>query len=201
MSGLTLRVQIFQSATGGSDRPCAPRDCERCHGEQKLHRHGSYQRNADCSGSAKAVVERFLCPRCGTTFGVIPEEMFPYRSLPAVRFELWMNARFELPGSSAGGGARPPPASEVEKGCLLRALHRLQSRVPLLCGLLGQRMPMLKGEDIREFWRALRTIGRLGDILRFLARAFKTSLLADYLSLKPPWERELSSVRLTRQPA
>lgn len=60
---------------------------------------------------------------------------------------------------------------------------------------------MLHGENIRGFWRALRAIGRPGDILRFLAEGFKTSLLADYLSLKPPWERELSSVRLMRQPA
>jgi hypothetical protein len=126
--------------------------------------------------------------------------MFPYRSLPVIRFELWMDVRFELPAPSTGG-ARPPPVSEVENGCLLRALHRLQSRIPLLCGLLGQRMPMLERDDIRGFWRALREIGRLGDILCFLARAFKTSLLADYLSLKPPWERELSSVRFIRQPA
>lgn len=199
MSYLTLSVQIFQCALGGAERPCAPRDCERCHGEQKLHRHGSYLRNAHSSGSAKTVVARFLCPRCDATFGVIPEGMFPYRSLPVARFELWMDARFDL--ASAGGGARPPPASEVEKGCLLRALNRLQSRIPFLCGLLGQRMPVLHGEDIRGFWRALREIGRLGDILRFLAESFKTSLLAGYLSLKPPWERELSSVRLTRQPA
>lgn len=194
-------MQIFQSALGGADRPCAPRDCERCHGEQKLHRHGSYPRYADCSGKQEVAVQRFLCPRCAATFGVIPEGMFPYRNLPVVRFEFWMDARFELPGHSAGGGARPPPASELERGCLLRALHRLQSRIPVLCGLLGQRMPLLEGEDIRGFWRALRVIGRLADILRFLAEAFKTSLLAGYLSLKPPWERERSPVRLTRQPA
>ena len=125
--------------------------------------------------------------------------MFPYRSLPVVRFEVWMDARFEVSGPSAGGGARPPPASEVEKGCVLRALHRLQSRIPLLCGLLGQRMPLLEGEDLRGFWRALRLIGRLADILRFLAQGFKTSLLAGYLSLKPPWARELSPVGPTRQ--
>lgn len=127
--------------------------------------------------------------------------MFPYRSLPVRRFELWMDARFDLPAPLAGGSARPPPASEVEKGCLLRAFHRLQTRIPFLCGLPGQRMPMLHGENIRRFWRALRAIGRLGDILRFLAEAFKTSLLAGYLSLKPPWERDLSSVRPARQPA
>lgn len=194
-------MQIFQCALGGTERPCAPRDCERCHGEQKLHRHGSYRRNADSSGDAQVIVERFLCPHCGRTFGVIPEGMFPYRSLPVIRFELWMDVRFELATPSTGGGARPPPVSEVENGCLLRALHRLQSRIPLLCGLLGQRMPMLHGENIRGFWRALREIGRLGDILCFLARGFKSSLLADYLSLKPHWERELSSVCLTRQPA
>ena len=195
-------MQIFQSALGTSERPCAPRDCQRCHGEQKLHCHGSYERNAACTGEAKAVVARFLCPRCGATFSVIPDGMFPYRSLPVERFEFWMDGLFEWPASaSAGGGARAAPATEVEKGCLLRALKRLQGRIALLCGLLGQRMPLLKGDDIRRFWRALRKIGRLVDILAFLARAFKTSLLFGYLSLKPPWQRELSPDRLLSQRA
>lgn len=195
-------MQIFQSELCGSDRPCAPRDCERCGGEEKLHRHGGYDRNAGCTGNAKQRVERFLCPRCGATFSVIPEGMFPYRSLPVGRFEFWVDGLFEWRASaSAGDGARPPPATEVEKGCLLRALRRLQGRMGLLCGLLGQRMPLLDGEDIRGFWRALREIGRLGDILAFLARAFKTSLLAAYRSLKPPWQRELSPVRPSRHPA
>lgn len=185
-------MQIFQCALNGLDRPSAPRDCQRCSGEQKLHRHGSYERNAQCTGETKAMVARFLCPRCGVTFSVIPEGMFPYRSLPVERFEFWMDGLFQWPASAlASDGARPPPATEVEKGCLLRALGRLQGRMALLCGLLGQQMPLLEGDDIGGFWPALRKIGRLGDILAFLARAFKTSLLAAYHSLKPPWEREI----------
>ena len=128
--------------------------------------------------------------------------MFPYRSLPVVRFELWMDWRFELgsPAAAADGGPRPPPASEVEKGCLLRALNRLQSRIPLLCGLLGQQMPVIEPQDIRGFWQALRHIGRLGQSLRFLAESFKRSLLGDYLCLDPPWLRGSAPGRPRRAP-
>jgi len=175
---------------GGSDRPSAPSDCEGCGGQGKLHRHGSYERNAEVSGGAKARVERFLCRRCGTTFGVIPEGMFPYRSLGAERFEKWMDGRFGVAeGSSAGSGARPPPASEIEKGYLLRACGSLARRIPLLCGLFGQQLALLGDRDIGCFWRALRKIGRTVEILRHLARAFKTSLLGDYRSLVPGYGR------------
>jgi hypothetical protein len=49
---------------------------------------------------------------------------------------------------------------------------------------------VLENEDPGGCWRALRMIGRLGEILLLLAAKFKTSLLACYRSLKPRWERK-----------
>jgi hypothetical protein len=120
--------------------------------------------------------------------------MFPYRSLPVERFEQWMDVRFAVPPPLAGEDARPPPASEIEKGCLVRAGQRLQQRIPYLCGLLGQRLPVLAAEDLDGFWRALRKFAKLDVILPFLAFSFKTSLLGSYLSLRSPWQRELLPV-------
>ena len=182
-------MQIHVEKVCGASRPCAPSDCAQCKGTQKLHINGSYERNADCAGTEKAVVLLFLCPRCGCTFSVIPLGMLPYRSLPVERFEAWMDDRHGESAPAAGGGARPPPASEVERGCLERAQENLLQRIPFLSGLLGQRLPLLACGDIRGFWRALRSIGRLAEILVHLAGNFKTSLLRDYLSLLPHWQR------------
>jgi hypothetical protein len=51
-------------------------------------------------------------------------------------------------------------------------------------------LPMLDDKDLGGFWRALRMIGRLGEILLHLAAKFKTSLLACYRSLRPRWARD-----------
>lgn len=186
-------MQIHEEALGEGKRPCAPVDCAQCQGAQKLHCHRSYERNAHCTGEQKARVRRFHCPRCGLGIGVIPRGMLPYRSLPVERLEAWLDGQYgDLPPpveSVADGDARPPPASEVERGSLERARQRLRQRMALLCGLLGQRMPLLANDDIGGFWRALRAIGRLGGILVHLARSFKVSLLADYRSLSPNWPR------------
>ena len=182
-------MQIHEEHLCGASRPCAPSDCARCNGAQKLHAHGSYLRNADCTGEEKVVSLRFLCPRCGATFGVIPRGMLPYRCLPVERLEAWMDDGHCVAAPAAGGGARPPPASEVERGCLERAQENLLQRIPFLSGLLGQRLPLLACGDIRGFWRALRSLGRLAEILVHLAGNFKTSLLRDYLSLLPHWQR------------
>lgn len=182
-------MQIHEESLEGAARPRAPLECGRCQGCQKLHILGSYLRNADCTGEAKAVARRFQCPRCGATFGVIPRGMMPYRSLRVVRLEMWMDGLHGLSAPAAGGEPRPPPASEVERGCLLRALKRLRQRIPVLCGLLGQQMPVLAHEDIGGFWQALRKIGRLAQILVHLAGKFKVSLLGDYRSLLSNWGR------------
>lgn len=108
----------------------------------------------------------------------------PYRSMEVKRFEELADKKL------TGGGARPPPASASEKGCIRRALKRLSERISLLCGLFGQQMPAPVGTDTSLFWRALRELGSTGDNLLWLARQFKTSLLWCYRSLLPHWERE-----------
>lgn len=113
--------------------------------------------------------------------------MMPYRSLPVERLEQLANALFGL----AGGGARPPPATEKENGCIRRTLKKLSKRIPLLCGLFGQQLPVLVDTDICGFWQAMRKLGPTMDTLLRLAREFKTSLLGCYRSLRPFWEREL----------
>lgn len=179
-------MQVFQSSLGQADRPCAPADCPRCGGQCKLHGHGSYQRHADAQGQQTITVRRFLCPRCRHTWSIIPPDRFPYRSIPVPRFERLADHITGL----AGDGARPPPATRVEAGCVRRGLKKLSVRIPLICNLLGQLIPVPRGKDIGWFWRALRQLGPTTATLESLALNFKTSLLACYRSLKPPWQRE-----------
>ena len=183
-------MQIHEESLKGMDRPCAPENCLLCKGTRKLHVNGSYSRNANCTGNEKTKVRCYLCPQCGATFSVIPRGMLPYRSLPVERFEAYMDQLHDPPPSSADGDLKPPPASEVERGCLRRAEQRLLQRIPILLGSLGQRMPLLAQGDIGGFWRALRKTGRLVETLVHLAGNFNHSLLGDYRSLLPNWQRE-----------
>lgn len=183
-------MQIHEEALAGKSRPCAPEDCANCAGRQKLHRHQTYQRNANPTGEDTVTVHCFRCPLCGQTVSVIPAGMLPYRSVSVARLEDGLDARHGVPRPVAGEGARPPPASEVERGCIERAGKNLLGRIPFLRGCLGQMLPMLDDKDLGSFWRALRVIGRLGEILLHLAAKFKTSLLACYRSLRPRWARE-----------
>lgn len=111
--------------------------------------------------------------------------MFPRRSMEVSRLQQLLDSHFEL----AGAGARPPPATEIEEGYIRRACKVLSKRIPFLCGLLGQQMPLGARADTGCFWRALRKLGSTEDILARLARDFKTSLLACYRSLN--WQREV----------
>jgi hypothetical protein len=113
--------------------------------------------------------------------------MMPYRSLEVGRFEQLADACFGL----AGGDARPPPATEKEEGCIRRVFQKLSQRIPFLCGLLGQQMPVLGGVDIGGFWRAMRKLGSTQSFLARLARNLQTSLLGCYRSLRAFWEREV----------
>ena len=178
-------MQVFSSSLDETGRPCAPRDCARCEGSCKLHRHGSYLRYERPEGGRQVTVQRFLCPRCRDSWSVVPPNMFPYRSLPVSRFEELLDDQTGL----ADGGARPPPATQIERGCIRRAVKKLTERIPFLCGLLGQQMPTAQGPGFDWFWRALRKLGPTQSILASLARDFKTSLLGCYLSLKAPWQR------------
>ena len=181
---------IYQSSLCRSGRPCAGRECPECGGSQILHKHGIYWRHRGVEGDERVQVQRYLCPRCGHTWSVIPEGMMPYRSLEVARLEELADERFGL----AGGGARPPPATEKEEGSIRRACKVLSKRIPFLCGLLGQLMPVLGGADINGFWRAVRELGSTKGILVRLARDFKTALLGCYRNLRAFWEREIGPV-------
>jgi hypothetical protein len=172
-------MQVHESSLKGADRPRAPKGCAKCAGCQKLHRNGTYSRFRKVQGQRQCSIPRFRCPGCGRTWSVIPADMFPRRSMEVSRFESLMDALFGL----AGGGARPPPATEIEAGCIRRACKRVSERIALLCGFLGQQMPLRARTDVGCFWRALRELGSTEDILVRLACDFKTSLLACYRSL------------------
>lgn len=178
-------MQVFECSLKGQGRPQAPRECAQCRGQCRLHRHGSYERYGGVSGEEKVKVWRYLCPRCGRTWSVIPAGRLPYRSLGVARLERYLNEQSDM----AGEGARPPPAPEIERGCIRRACKRLSERTNFLCGLLGQQLPLLENNDLGCFWRALRKLGSLEDILVRLAREFKTSLLGCYRTLRAHWER------------
>lgn len=182
-------MQIHEEALAGKPRPCAPEDCALCAGKQKLHKHRTYQRYANCTGGETVAVRCFRCPRCDLLVGIIPAGMLPYRSLPFGRLEELLDARHGVARPVAGEGARPPPASEVERGCVGRAEKKLLGRIPFFCGCLGQMLPLLDDNDLGGLWRALRVLGRLGETLLHLAAKFKTSLLACYRSLRPRWVR------------
>ena len=196
-------MQIHEEALNGADRPCAPLDCLLCRGIRRLHKHGHYKRNADPTGDRKAVASLFICPQCRRTFSVIPRGMLPYRCIQTERLEGWLDLEHgvvtptststsTLAADLAGGVVQPPPVSEVELGNLRRASKRLTQRIPVLFEMLGQQMPVsaLLPGDIGAFWRALRKVWKLAEILVHLAKNFRTSLLGDYLSLLPKWQRE-----------
>jgi hypothetical protein len=110
--------------------------------------------------------------------------MMPYLSVPVRRFEVLADTAL------ADGNPRPPPATVKEQSFIRRQLEKLSERARFLCDLLGQRLPVKAKTGVQAFWRALRKLGPLEDRLVALARDFKTSLLACYRSLQPPWQRE-----------
>jgi len=59
----------------------------RCYEPRLLHKHQTYQRNADTSGQGTETVHCFRCPRCPVYVSVIPRGMLPYRCLPVSRLE------------------------------------------------------------------------------------------------------------------
>lgn len=179
-------MQIFEASLWGAKRPLAPKDCSECGGSRKLWCHGKIPRCRGAQGEEKAESSRFFCVQCGHTWSVIALNLFPYRSMEVSRFAQLMDAHFGL----EGGGARPPPATEIEEACIRRACKRVSERMVFLCGLLGQQMPLGASADVGCFWRALRELGATEDILLRLARDFKTSLFSCYRSLRSHWERK-----------
>ena len=179
-------MQVHQESLKDGQRPCPGKDCPQCRGCVRFQKHGCYTRFCGVSGQQSVKVQRYLCPRCRRTWSVTPPGMMPYRSIPVERFEQLVD---ECLGST-GGGARPPPATEKENGCIRRAIKKLSKRIPLLCGLFGQQLPVLGNTDICGFWQAMRELGPAINTLVRLARDFKTSLLGSYRSLLPFWQRE-----------
>jgi transposase-like protein len=152
----------------------------------RLQKHGSYFRWYGVDGAQQVKVQRYICPHCRHTWSVIPSGMMPYRSMPVQRFEQLTDKHFKLPCRAP----RPPPATEKEKGCIRRALKVLSKRIPFLCELFGQQLPVVAKTNVSLFWRAMRALGPTVDILAQLARQFKTSLLGSYRSLRAFWDRE-----------
>lgn len=179
-------MQVYEVSLEVGERPCPGRECPQCGGCARLQKHGFYFRWRGVDGAQPVKVERYLCPRCRHTWSVIPEGMIPYRSMEVGRLEELVDTHLGW----TGGDARPPPATEKENGCIRRSIKNLSKRIPYLCGLFGQQLPVFANTDICGFWRALRELGPTMATMVRLAREFKTSLLGSYRSLRAFWERE-----------
>ena len=144
-----------------------------------MHRHGCYHRYAQATGQEKFPVQRFLCPQCGCTVSVLPENRLPYRPLHVDRLQSAFDAQ-----AGVNSGLDPPP-EPVEAGCLQRAWTRFLTRVSGLTHAFGQMLPagLRSGAPL---WKELRRrVGSAEQILRFLAQCCNGSLLGNYACLRP----------------
>jgi hypothetical protein len=124
-------------------------------------------------------VQRFLCVSCGHTVSVLPGTRLTYRPLEVGRLQGFFDAQA---GVSFG---LDPPAGLVEAGCLQRAWKRLLTRVDSLKESFGQILPA-ELHTAQQLWKELRRgVGLAEEMLRFLARSCKRSLLGDYACLRP----------------
>src|SRR5205814_1685110 len=103
----TSRMRKRQSSFKG-DRPLCPFDPN-----HTVHRHGSYERWANCDDGLLQIILRFLCTFCLHTISVLPDDVLPYRAVSVPLLEKDLDARVN--------GTPPPPATVNEKGCLKRA--------------------------------------------------------------------------------
>jgi len=163
-------MQLRQSSLKGGKVRCPS---NRVH---KIHGHGSYERYHHSVGGKRIRIRRWLCVVCGRTLSVLPDFMLPYRACGVDPLEGWLDAHYHQ--------RAPPPAGELEKGCLERARKRFEQRIPSLSSRLGQ-MVATSHPTARKLWESLRSHGNLAEILRGLAEGFKISLLGDYRSLLP----------------
>jgi hypothetical protein len=146
-----------------------------------MHRHGSYQRYRQPKGGETFAMERYVCLPCGHTVSVLPAHRLPYRPLEGERLQGAFDAQAEV-----GTGLDPPP-EPIEAGCLQRAWNRFLARVKVLQDTFGQILPA-ELHTAPQLWKELRRgMGSAEDILRFLARHCKRSLLGDYACLRPAW--------------
>lgn len=168
---MQIRASSFQG-----ERPRCP-----ANPHHTVHYHGTYRRYANCEATQaaqKEAIDRFLCLVCGRTLSVLPDRLLPYRAVPVPLLEEHFDAQAN-PGEAAA-----PPATEKEKGCLKRAWARFKQRVAPLSATLGQMIGPVK-PTAAQLWNQLRRKSNLATILLQLARPFNTSLLHDYLCLRP----------------
>ena len=124
-------------------------------------------------------MQRFLCPLCGHTVSVLPGTRLTYRALEVGRLQGFFDAQ-----AGVSFGLDPPPGP-VEAGCLQRAWERLLTRVDCLKASFGQMLPA-ELHTARQLWQQLRRrVGSAEQMLGFLARCCKRSLLGDYACLRP----------------
>jgi hypothetical protein len=171
-------MQIRESSLKGADRPDCPCAGQVREGLKKVHKHGSYKRYRKPEGVEKIAIEVFRCVLCGQYFSVLLDDMLPYRPIGVEKVEQQLDAEYEE-------AEAPQGCTEIEKGCLERAVKQFVQHTQSLCNKLGQMIRRSIRPGARELWRVLRRFGGLKEILRMLAEKFKTSLLGDYLCLKP----------------
>ena len=164
-------MQVRASSVRG-ERPACPID--RGH---RVHGHGSYKRYRNVEGDEKRRIPRWLCPVCGLTISVLPDEVVPYCALDVALLQAWFEAMLR--------GRAPPALKEIERGCCQRALRRYQKHIPSLSSALGQIVSAIK-PSASQLWSTLRSLGDLPSILRYLSERFKISLLGSYRCLHPP---------------
>lgn len=169
-----MSVQIRQSQLLG-DRPACLVDPT-----HNINSHGHYMRHGDCDSlDPLERILRFLCLPCGRTISVLPDHLLPYRPISASLVEANFDAR--------ANHQPEPPVTEKENGCLKRAWKRFGRRLDAHATALGQ-IVQTRNLAAKPFWRQLRRLGNLPDILLLLSRSFNTSLLHDYHCLRP-WSR------------
>jgi hypothetical protein len=124
-------------------------------------------------------VQRFLCVICGHTVSVLPAMRLTYRPLEVERLEGFFDTQ-----AGIRCGLDPPPGA-IEADCLQRAWDRLLTRVKRLRDSFGQLLPS-ELHTAQQLWTELRRgVGSAEQMLRFLARCCKRSLLGDYACLRP----------------
>ncbi len=174
-------MQVRQSSLVG-DRPLCPHDRD-----HRVHSHGCYWRYAGADGQELVRIPRWFCVVCAGTISVLPDEMLPYCAVDADTVMKWFDAIL--------AGRSPPPVTEKERGCLERSLQAFTQHIPSLTQALGQIIRIIT-PSAAQLWTLLRRGRNLGEILRFLAADFKTSLMRDYCCLYP-WPVRGCSVEIS----
>lgn len=113
------------------------------------------------------------------TISILPAHLFPYRHIHVQRFEAFADRQ-------AGVGQEPdPPPDGLEAAALHRAWARFAMRLAALRSCFGQLIAS-GVNDQAQLWIAMRQAKQsLAGILLFLTRSHNTSLLGDYLCLRP----------------